>query len=41
MSGYRDLMFCVLYKGPMGLNIVAEVQLQDQKLYRLKLQVPS
>ncbi len=41
VGGYRDLMFCMVYDGPHGLRIIGEVQIQDEKLYKLKLQVLS
>ena len=39
VGGYRDLMFCVVYEGVLGLRVVAEVQIQDEELYRLKSKV--
>ncbi len=32
-------MICVVYEGVLGLRAVAEIQIQDEELYRLKRKV--
>ncbi len=38
-GGYRDSTVYVVYEGSHGLKIIGEIQIQDRKLYNLKLKV--